>query len=181
MPPAKTYSEYELVKGLKQHDNAAYTYLYLHYRGSLFTVISQIIKNEETANDVLQEVFTAIWKNIDKYDPAKGRLFTWMLRLAQNLSINKTRSKLFKSEQKNEALENIVHSIEGREPVEQHTNQIGLRKQVGALREEYRQIIELCYFQGFTQEETARVLQIPLGTVKTRLRSALSALRKQFV
>jgi RNA polymerase sigma factor (sigma-70 family) len=179
--PQQAYSEPSLVEALKKHDNAAFKYLYLNYRGSLFTVISQIISDTETANDVLQEVFVTIWKNIDKYDAAKGRLFTWMLRIARNTAINTTQSKSFKSQQKNETLENIVHSDKNLATDELPVNQIGLRKKVQQLKPDYKKIVELCYFYGFTQEETSKLLNIPLGTVKTRLRSALAELRKQFV
>jgi RNA polymerase sigma factor (sigma-70 family) len=179
--PQQAYSEPSLVEALKKHDSAAFKYLYLNYRGSLFTVISQIISNTETANDVLQEVFVNIWKNIDKYDASKGRLFTWLLRVAQNAAINTARSKSFKSQQKNEDLENIVHSERNPAANELPVNQIGLRKKVHELRTDYKNVMELFYFQGFTQEEIAKALNIPLGTVKTRLRNALAELRKQFV
>jgi RNA polymerase sigma factor (sigma-70 family) len=106
------YTEKELVSALKQHDNAAYRHLYLNYRGALYTNILQVITDTETANDVLQEVFVQIWKNIDKYDDSKGRLFTWMLRLTRNMAINQTRAKNFKVHSKNEDITNYVTSIE---------------------------------------------------------------------
>ena len=63
----------------------------------------------------------------------------------------------------------------------QEVNQIGLRKQVHQLKDEYKNVLELSYYQGFTQEEVAKALNLPLGTVKTRIRNALIELRKQFV
>jgi RNA polymerase sigma factor (sigma-70 family) len=177
----QAYQEPELVQALKQHDNHAYAYLYKNYSGSLYTIISQIIPERETANDVLQELFVTVWKNIDKYDPSKGKLFTWLLRLAHNTAINKTRSKIFKSQQKNEDLGFFVDTIEGSAPQHQQINQIGLRKVVHQLRDDYKNVVELSYFQGFTHEEISKELNIPLGTVKTRLRNALIELRKRFV
>ncbi|HRX95249.1 MAG TPA: sigma factor, partial [Chitinophagaceae bacterium] len=79
-----TYSEEELVDALKNKENKAYRYLYMNYRGALYNAISQIIPDEETAGDVLQETFITVWQNINKYDPAKGRLFTWLLRISRN-------------------------------------------------------------------------------------------------
>lgn len=181
MDVKQAYSEQELVQALKLHDNNAYRHLYTHYRGSLLTVISQIINDQETANDVLQDLFVTVWKNIDKYDASKGRLYTWLLRLAQNSAINKTRSKIFKSQQKNEDLSFFVDSIDSKSPEQQQINQIGLRKVVHQLRDDYKNVVELAYFQGFTHEEIAKTLDIPLGTVKTRLRNALIELRKRFV
>jgi RNA polymerase sigma factor (sigma-70 family) len=177
----KTYTEPELVQSLRLHDNNAYQYLYLNYRGSLYNVILQLIPDKETASDVLQEVFITVWQQIDKYDAAKGKLFTWLVRLTRNTAINKLRSKLYKSQAKNESLDNYVVAVEKNNSETEYINRIGLRKQVHQLREEYKNVIELSYYNGFTQEEIASALNIPLGTVKTRLRSALLELRKQFV
>jgi RNA polymerase sigma factor (sigma-70 family) len=175
------YNEVSLIQGLRQHDNNAYKHLYMHYRGSLHNVILQLIPDKETAEDVLQEVFITFWQQIEKYDETKGRLFTWLVRLTRNAAINKLRSKIYKSQVKNESLDTYVISIELNNPTLENINLIGLRKQVHQLREDYKNVIELSYYSGFTQEEIAKALNIPLGTVKTRLRNALLELRKQFV
>jgi RNA polymerase sigma factor (sigma-70 family) len=67
-----TYSEQELVSLLQRQDEKAFSYLYDHYSGALYSIINQILPEKETASDVLQEVFTNIWKKIDSYDPAKA-------------------------------------------------------------------------------------------------------------
>ncbi len=177
----QVYTEEKLVAGLKNHENSAYQFLYINYRGSLYNIILQLIADREIANDVLQEVFITVWKQIDKYDPAKGKLFTWLVRLTRNASINKLRSKIYKSQAKNESLDVYVTSVEQSHSADENINRIGLRQQVHKLREEYKNVIELSYYNGFTQEEIAKALNIPLGTVKTRLRNALLELRKQFV
>jgi RNA polymerase sigma factor (sigma-70 family) len=177
----KEYTEAELVQGLRGHDNNAYKYLYMYYRGSLYNAILQLIADKEIAADVLQDVFVTVWKQIDKYDEKKGKLFTWLIRLTRNMAINKLRSKVYKSQAKNESLDNYVASIGEKHFDTDNINRIGLRKQVHLLREDYKNVIELSYYNGFTQEEIAQVLKIPLGTVKTRLRNALLELRKQFV
>jgi RNA polymerase sigma-70 factor, ECF subfamily len=173
-------SETELIAALKNRGNEAFRYLYQNYRTSLYSVISQIITNEETAADVLQESFITIWKNIDKYDPAKGRLFTWLLNVTRNTAINKLRSKEYKNSLKNETLENFVYTIDEKESLRTNINEIGLRKLTGELKKELRDVLELAYFTGFTQEEISKTLNIPLGTVKTRLRSGIIELRKKF-
>ena len=177
----KTYTESELLAGLRRYDQSAFQYLYLNYRGALYNVILQLIPDKDTSADVLQEVFITIWKQIGKYDETKGKLFTWMLRLTRNSAINKLRSKTYKSQAKNEDLTNYVSVIEKNQPGAEQINLIGLRKQVHLLREDYKNVIELSYYSGFTQEEISTALNIPLGTVKTRLRNALLELRKQFV
>ena len=173
--------EENLVAALKNRENEAFKHLYINYRGALYNIILQLIPDHEIANDVLQEVVITVWKQIDKYDPGKGKLFTWLVRLTRNAAINKLRSKIYKSQAKNESLENSVLVIEETNPGHENINRIGLRRQVHQLRKEYTDVIELAYYNGFTQEEVAKALNIPLGTVKTRLRNALLELRKQFV
>jgi RNA polymerase sigma-70 factor (ECF subfamily) len=176
-----TYTETELVHGLKQYNNNAYTHLYQHYKGAIFTIIKQVIADDAIAEDVLQEVFVNVWNNIEKYDASKGRLFTWLLNVARNMAISKTRSKNFKSFEKNDAIENYVDYLESKDSEQLNINKIGLRKEVHNLKNDYKNVIELAYFNGFTHEEIAKHLEIPVGTVKTRLRNAVIELRKQFV
>lgn len=176
---ANKYTEKELVQELKLQNNAAYRHLYLHYRGALFNNILQIIPNNEAAADVLQEVFLHIWKNISKYDEEKGRLFTWMMKLTRNMAINHTRAKNFKIHHKNEDINNYVSVLEQKNNAHISINHIGLRQQVHKLRPEYKDVLELSYFQGFKQDEIAELLKIPVGTVKTRLRSAIIELRRE--
>ncbi len=178
---SKIYTEDNLVECLKMKDNSAFQYLYNNYKGALFTIVKQIITDDVIAGDVLQEAFIMAWKNIEKYDAAKGRLFTWLYNVTRNCAINTLRSKSYKIEQKNDSIENYVNYLDQRDTQVININQIGLRKQVYQLKEDYKNVLELSYFNGFTHEEIAKTLAIPLGTVKTRLRNALIELRKQFV
>jgi len=176
-----TYTENALVRSLKERNNEAFTYLYENYKNALYTVVIQVIPESESAVDVLQEAFITIWKNIEKYDHSKGRLFTWMVKVVRNIAINHRRSKYFQQGQKNDSLDLYVSYIENSAsdngiPI----NLIGLRKQVHALKKEHMQVLELGYFNGLTQEEISKVLDIPLGTVKTRIRNAIIELRKNF-
>ncbi len=181
MPELITYTEDSLIVALKKHDNEAFRYLYTNYKGALFTVILQIITDREIAADVLQEAFVMAWKNIDKYDAAKGRLFTWLFNVTRNCAINTTRSKNYKKQQQNDSIDNYVNYVDENKNHVLDINRIGLRKQVHQLREDYKNVLELSYFNGFTHEEISKILDIPTGTVKTRLRNAVLELRKQFV
>jgi RNA polymerase sigma-70 factor (ECF subfamily) len=172
---ALKYSEPELVGLLKQRTRQVFNYLYDNYSGSLLSIIQNIVKDEELANDVLQEVFVKIWKQADSYDSSKGRLFTWMLNIARNAAIDTIRSKAYQNSLQNRELTDHATTMAG--TLEMKTELIGLRKMVHNLKEEYRVLIELSYFQGFTQDEISKMLDIPLGTVKTRLRNALIQLR----
>jgi RNA polymerase sigma factor (sigma-70 family) len=176
-----TYTEASLIDALKKQDEKAFEYLYHNYKGALFNVVTQIIPDREAAGDVLQEVFVTAWKNMGKYDSSKGRLFTWLLNVARNCAINTTRSKIYKSTQKNDSFDNYVNDIDQRGGDSLNINTMGLRQQVRKLELAYSSVLELSYFSGFTHEEIAKILEIPAGTVKTRLRRAVMELRKQFV
>ena len=169
-----TYEEYELVAALRQKDNQGFSYLYDHYSGALYGVIHQIVGDTELSNDVLQETFINIWRRIDSYDESKGRLFTWMLNIARNAAIDKTRSKGFQQSQRQVSLKEGEMAPASARP---GVDDFGLKKIIQKLKEEHRLLIDLSYFQGFTHEQIAKALDIPLGTVKTRIRSALTQLR----
>ncbi|MFZ5977789.1 MULTISPECIES: sigma-70 family RNA polymerase sigma factor [unclassified Hydrotalea] len=176
MQEEKKYSEPELVMLLKQRQEAAFSYLYDNYSGALYSIIQNIVTDSELANDVLQEVFVKIWKQIALYDEVKGRLFTWMLNIARNASIDMIRSKGFQNSQQNRELQESVYEQAGITSIA--VEQIGLRKVVHQLKPEQKQLVELAYFEGYTQDEISKMLNIPLGTVKTRLRTALIQLRQ---
>ena len=175
MPELLKYNEQELVAMLKERTQGAFNYLYDNYSASLYTVIVSVIQNKELANDVLQEVFIKIWRQIDQYNADKGRLFTWMINISRNASIDTLRSKSYNSQKQNRELTESVYNAAGSVNIE--TDRIGLRKVITALKEDQKVLIELAYFQGYTQDEIAKLLNMPLGTVKTRLRSALINLR----
>ena len=169
-----TYEEYELVAALRQKENQAFSYLYDHYSGALYGIINQIVADTELSNDVLQETYVNIWRRIDTYDASRGRLFTWMLNIARNAAIDKTRSKGYQQSQRQISLADgeMTPAI-----VRPGVDDLGLKKMILKLKDEQRLLIDLSYFQGFTHEQIAKALDIPLGTVKTRIRSALTQLR----
>ena len=171
-----TYTEQELISALKERDNQAYGYLYDNYSGALYSIILQIVQNTELASDVLQEVFINIWRKIESYDPSRGRLFTWMLNITRNASIDTLRSKSYQNSQKNQGLSENVN-IRG-QVTQTNIDNIGLNKILAKLKPEHRVLIELAYFKGYTHEEIAQIEDIPLGTVKTRIRNALLQLRE---
>ena len=158
-------------------DRSALEYLYDHYSGALLGVIGRILKKEELAEEVLQDVFLKIWDKIDSYDPAKGRLFTWMLNIARNQAIDKTRSKEFSKGKKTGDIENFVNRVDRNDYLEQSVDAIGLRDVLRMLPEDQRFVIDHHYLKGYTQAEMAEEFNLPLGTVKTRMRLAMKELR----
>ncbi len=180
MAPQATYTEDELVLLLNQKSRDAFNYLYQQYSGVLYGVIRKVIFDEQTAQDVLQEVFVKIWNNIEQFNAEKGRIYTWMINIARNAAIDKLRSKGEIMKAKIRTGEDIVYGMENGLKTEQKTDTIGLRKAVAELKPEYETIVELAYYKGFTLDEIAKTLDIPLGTVKTRMRHAMQLLRQHF-
>ena len=172
------YSEEELVMQLQDRNQQAFSYLYDNYAAALNGIIFRLVEDKELAEDILQEAFVKIWNNFSSYDAAKGRLFTWMLNLTRNLTIDTLRSKGYKKQGKISGDENSVSNFTDNTAVAEKFDAMGIRKQLSNLKPEQRNIIDLAYFNGYTQDEISKEMGIPLGTVKTRMRSAILELRK---
>lgn len=181
MPSKLPYTESELVELLKLKNQRAYNYLYDNYSAAIYGVICKVISDTDEAADVMQEAFIKIWKHIGQYDTSKGRLFTWMIKIARNLAIDYARSSRSRNNNKTETLTEATPLAVGDYTDHIKTDHLGLNKVIDELTLEQKAIIDLAYFQGYTQEEIAKELNVPLGTVKTRARAALLKLKHLFV
>lgn len=168
-----------IAERLMAGEKSAISELYDHYGPVLYGIILKIVRSEAIAEDVLQESFIKIWQNGSAYDPARGTLFTWMLNIARNTAIDKTRSSAFRRTTRSQLLDPRVHE-KWDQDTQRSTDNIGLKKIVDNLESKYQLVIELIYFQGYTQREVQEYLGIPLGTVKSRTRIALRKLRQIF-
>jgi len=175
-----TLTEPELVLALQSKDPAILKTIYSMYSASLYGVISRIITHTELAEDVLQETFVKIWQSAANYDNTKGRLFTWMMNIARNLSIDKLRSKDFKNSLKNQDIENNVSFVDEQNSVSFNPDVLGVKQLVENLKPDLQAVLDLVYYKGFTHVEAAERLDLPLGTVKTRIRLAIIELRRNF-
>lgn len=167
-------SEEELLSLLKSKSESAFSYLYDNYSAALYGVILKIVADEDRSSDVLQDSFVKIWKSIDGYDRSKGTLFTWMLNIVRNSAIDSNRSKHVKYKIQ---MEERVVDNHNKVDMAATVDWIGLKETISKLRPEYQKVIEFIYMQGFTQQEFSDEFDVPLGTVKTRTRSALQELR----
>lgn len=167
----------QLLQMIADKEERAYTHMYNMYSKSLFAVISNMIKDRDEAEDVLQETFVKIWKNIASYNESKGRFYTWILNVARNTAIDKMRSKGFNNSRKNLSSDNFVHLLEDGSRMNSRIDAIGLREFVKKLKPKCIEIINLLFFQGYTQQEASDELGIPLGTVKTQNRNCINDLR----
>ena len=164
---------------LKDQDQEAFSYLYDNYSAALNGIIYRMVEDRELAEDILQEAFVKIWNNFSAYDSGKGGLFTWMLNITRNLTIDMLRSKGYRKQTKISGDENSVSNFTEDSRMAERFDALGLRKQLVNLKPEQRIIIDLAYFNGYTQDEISKEMGIPLGTVKTRMRSAIIELRKK--
>jgi RNA polymerase sigma factor (sigma-70 family) len=173
-------TEEEIIKMMRARDQKVVRYLYDNYSVALLGIIFRIVKNNEIAEELLQETYVKAWNNFASYDTTKGRLYTWMLNIARNLAIDKVRSNEYKLSSQTQNIEKSVHGVNreyqaGFDPVT-----IDVKDLVNRLRPEQKELIDLIYFFGYTQAEAAEKLKMPLGTVKTRVRNAIGELRKYF-
>ncbi|AWH85883.1 RNA polymerase subunit sigma-70 [Flavobacterium album] len=167
----------ELLEQIYKKDGRAFTLLYDMYSKSLYGIIFNILKDKEESEDVLQEVFVKIWKNIDSYNTTKGRFFTWILNIARNSSIDKLRSKSHNNSLKNLSADNFVHILDHNSSVINKIDAIGIREFIQKLKPKCIRLIDLLFFKGYTQQEASEELEIPIGTVKTQNRSCIKELR----
>ncbi|MEM9849278.1 MAG: sigma-70 family RNA polymerase sigma factor [Bacteroidota bacterium] len=171
----------QIIQWLQQKDKRAIAYLYDHYSAALYGMLVRMLGDENLAQDVLQESFIKFWKNGDRYDAKKGTLFTWLARITRNTALNTIQSKAHRNTQKNQSIEDLVHHSTNSTLIQQiNVNKIGLRGLISKLDDKYKDVIDLAYFQGYTQKEIEEHLNIPLGTVKSRLRIALRELKTLF-
>lgn len=169
--------EQQIVQLLENGDKAAINLLYENYADSLYGVILKITNNEELAQDALQESFVKIWKNAQKYDSKKAKLFTWLYRIARNTAIDKLRSfnnRFHKEVQIDKSNVYILPTSSLNQDV------IDLREHVGRLDKKYQIVLNALFFEGMTQQEASDELDIPLGTIKSRLKIGLRELRTLF-
>ena len=166
-----------LLQRIQQGDERAFAELYDQYGGALYGVVIQVVGDEATAQDVLQEGFSKIWRNAGRYEAKKGSPYTWMLNVCRNAAIDKVRSVGFRQQQQNRSLDSDVFDSRAFSE-EFNPNVIGLRELVKRLPAKYRKMIEFAYFRGYTHKEIEAELNLPLGTIKSRLRIAIRELRK---
>jgi len=171
-----------LVERLRRRDPDAMGELYDRYGKLAFSVIFRIVRNQSTAEDLLQETFLRVWNRVQAFDAEKGALGPWILTVGRNRAIDYLRSvdgRMAKSSLEIEKMEapRVFSDMETK-LFDQDRIQ-SLKGAFEKLNPNQRMVIELAYFEGLSQSEMAEKMNQPLGTVKTWVRSALKALRDE--
>ncbi|APG59768.1 RNA polymerase sigma factor [Christiangramia salexigens] len=167
-----------LILELQNGNQRAFERIYELYSESIYGIIYSIVNDETLAEEILQDVFLKIWDKAPTYNSSKGRFFTWILNIARNASIDQIRSKSYKNKQKNLKADNFVDILESNSNFTAKTDAIGIKKYIDILKPVCKKLIDLLFYKGFTQKETAEELDMPLGTVKTKNRACINKLRE---
>ena len=164
----------EIYQKIRARDEDGLSMLYTHYSDALYGIALRILHRDSFAEDAIQKSFLKIWNNIDKFDPEKSTLFTWMVRIVKNTAIDIRRLKSFQKEEKSETLDVHVHNTE-----QSHidTDRIDAKDIIAGLDEKYAFVLEYLYLKGYTQSELSDEFDIPLGTIKTRVKKGIEILR----
>jgi len=171
------YSEEQLIVLLKEKNETGFHHLYDNYSGALYGVILRIVQSKEYTEEIIQDVFVKIWNSIHQYDSVKGRFYTWMINIARNTAIDYLKSKGFQNELKNQPLPDFVYNSAELSTTNHSSDFIGFNHILEKLEVDKQELIDLAYYQGYTQNEISEKLKIPLGTVKTKMRNALIKLK----
>ena len=170
-----TLLEKHIVELLQERNEKAISLLYENYGDTLYGVAHKVVRNDELAQDVLQESFVKIWKKSDSYDPSKAKLFTWLFRITRNTAIDKLRSVSTKSDKEIQIDVSDVYNL-GVNSIRPEFMDVS--ENLEKIEEKYQIVLEALFFKGMTQQEASDELNIPLGTVKSRLKIGLRELRK---
>ena len=160
-------------------DAGAVGELYDHHSRLLYSLILRILRDRSEAEEVLQEVFVAVWNRAETYDTGLGSPAGWLVRIARNRAIDRLRA----NSARQRAMELVPFELESSDNPETSASigeqQRAVVRALGAIPREQRDLIEEAYYLGLTQSELAERHNLPLGTVKTRIRTGMSTLRQQ--
>jgi len=175
------HQDYELVQLIKQKDAGALERLYDRYEKPMYAFAYRILKDSMSAEEVVQELFMRIWKSADRFEYGQGKISSWMFAIVRNISIDVLRKKQSRMPVPYAPEEQLDHIKDQKQTVESEVELKWVRDQVKEaihhLNYDQQAIIDLIYYQGFTQQEVSDIHSIPLGTVKSRVRLAMKQLK----
>ena len=176
MPPLDVENERILVQRLCAREEPAMALFYKQYKRALYQVIWRIVQHHELAEDILQESMLKFWLSVATYDASRGRLFTWALNISRNLAIDRLREARYRDAQRTTSLsEGFEHLVAATTFQPEH---IGVRDWLNLLSASDRELMEVLYLKGHTQVEASKHLQLPLGTIKSRVTRIIKTLAR---
>lgn len=185
LPNDQIQSDISLLERISKREASALSELYDKHSTLLYSIIIRILKEKEEAEDVLQEVFVNVWERAEMYDNQLGNPGAWLARIARNRAVDRLRSKNYRTRSKESDIEDfheyftadVTNNPDHRAILSSQQEEILIA--LTSLSKEQKELIEFAYFRGFTQSELAEHFKLPLGTVKTRMRTAMTILRQK--
>jgi RNA polymerase sigma-70 factor (ECF subfamily) len=172
-------SDGQLLALAREHDSDAFAVIYDRHATAAYSLARRICGTRALAEDAVQEAFLSLWRRLDRYDATRGEVRTWLLGIVHNGAIDKLRQSAVHERRRasSDGLEDRLQAPERTDLEVQQREQAGeVRAALRTLPAEQRRVIELAYFEGLTQTEIAAHLQLPLGTIKSRMRLGLEKL-----
>ncbi|HEV7889541.1 MAG TPA: sigma-70 family RNA polymerase sigma factor [Pyrinomonadaceae bacterium] len=178
--PQTDAEDAEMLRAVARGDESAFARIYDRYSPILLGLMLRILRSRAEAEDVLQEVFLQVWQRAHSFDAARGRAFTWLVTLARSRAIDRLRSVGSRERAAQRSAEDAPPESEPAEWADAAAVRAeradAVREALAELPDEQRQVLVLAYLEGMSQSEIAAAKNQPLGTVKTRTRSALRKL-----
>ena len=178
---AERLADEELMPLIGAKDPEAFEVFYDRHGGVAYSLAYRIVGEQTAAEDVTQEAFISIWRSGARFDRTRGSVRSWALSIVRNRAIDQLRSKAGKAPKLDFDDDTILEQRPAAELTEEeairHETASELRGALGELPGEQAKVIELAYFGGFSHSEIARMLGVPLGTVKGRMRLGLEKIR----
>ncbi|HUI64981.1 MAG TPA: sigma-70 family RNA polymerase sigma factor [Bacteroidota bacterium] len=178
---AANREDLQLMLKISERDQAAFAALYDRYSAIVYTLILRIVKTSDNAEDILQEVFLQLWNKATLFSESRGSVYTWLISMARNKAIDHIRSRDRSPQESSidaaialpvsEYLADPLHAAISAE------HERYMKDGLAQLTSQQREIIELSYYEGYTQTQIAERMAVPLGTVKTWMRQGMLKLR----
>lgn len=163
-----------VILSIKKGEDSGLKILYHHYADALYGIVYRILQKQELAEEALQSVFLKIWNHIDSYNESKATLFTWMAQIARNTAIDMKRLKSYEMAANTSSFDHSEYGF----VADSSEKSIDIKALFKDMPEKYKILLNKMFLEGYTQQEISDELEIPLGTVKTRLRDAIQVLRE---
>ena len=186
MATASATSDLEIMKKVASYDSKALEALYNRYSTILYTLIKTIVTDQKLAEETLSDVFVIIWRKVNHFDFEKGNVYTWLITLARNKAVDTIRMKRsgvepqpYSDEYENKVIIPVIKSDGKSLELKDALNRtVKIQKAMEDLTDAQQYVIHLAYFEGLTESEIAAKLNIPVPTVKSKIRIALNNLKE---
>jgi RNA polymerase sigma-70 factor (ECF subfamily) len=183
---AASTSDLEIMKKVASYDSKALEALYNRYSPILYTLIKTIVTDQKLAEEILSDVFVIIWRKVNHFDFDKGNVYTWLITLARNKAVDTIRMKRsgvetqpYSDEYEDKFILPVIKSNGVSLELKDALNRtVKMQKAMEDLTDAQQYVIHLAYFEGLTESEIAAKLNIPVPTVKSKIRIALNNLKE---